>query len=315
MISRLRVSAGPDLVLKRLASLDCHGGAIPLAFWAITILTGAILAWAAWIYQGTKLASEAMLDTEARVMARSGVTVALHPQVTKFTALLTHDFTPDSGYKVEMIGEGGRLNLAWILTGEDPRKLNLFKQWLEYRGLDYYQREVLVDSLLDYVDSDDAVRVNGREAKDDYVPANRPLQSVDELKQVYGTDPLTRQPGWRDKLTLLSQGPIDVAAADEDVLRLIPGFGEARLQRFLQVRAGADQQFGTEDDVQFQNLEDVRSVMGLSQAQFQELGGLIMVNDPTWHLAAKGRSGKVIRQIEVVARKTGQNPQILSWKE
>jgi hypothetical protein len=301
--------------LRPLPCQSKFGGAIPLAFWGITILSGAILAWAGWIYQGTKMGAEAMLDLEARVMARSGISVALHPQVTKLTPLLIHDFTSDSGYKTEMLGEGGRLNLTWVLAGEELRKITLFKQWLEAKGMDFNQREQFVDCLLDYVDTDDAVRVNGLEAKDDYIPANRPLQSVDELKKVFGSGPLTSSPGWREQLTLLSQGPIDVAAAPESILRLIPGFGEARLQRFLQVRSGTDQTFGTEDDAQFRNLEDVRSVLGLSQAQFRELGGLIMVNDPTWHVTSSGRSGKVVRQIDVVARKTAQNPQILSWKE
>jgi hypothetical protein len=72
---------------------------------------------------------------------------------------------------------------------------------------------------------------------------------------------------------------------------------------------------GTIDDPEFKNLKEVQSFLGLGDAQFKELGGLVMLKDPTMHITSEGHSGNAYRQLEVVVRKAGANPQILSWKE
>ena len=129
------------------------------------------------------------------------------------------------------------------------------------------------------------------------------------------SDPLARSDGWKEALTLYSQGPIDLTAAEPDLLRMIPGLGEAQIQRFVQFRRGRDGVDGTLDDPEFKKLEEVQSFLGINAAQFKQLGGLISVKDQTMHVTSEGRSGNAYRQVEVVVLKTGGNPQILSWKE
>jgi hypothetical protein len=213
------------------------------------------------------------------------------------------------------VSEGGKLNLNWLIAGEEPRKLELLKQWLATMDLDFKEREVFVDCLLDYVDGDNDKRLNGIEDNDDYHPANRPLVSLDELTQVANAKLLTSKPGWREQLTIHSQGPIDLTAANENILRLIPGIGEARMQRFLQYRRGKDGEDGTIDDPEFKSVKELLSFLGLNERQGQELGGLISFKDPTMHITSVGTSGKVVRQVEVVAVKGGSNPVIRYWKE
>jgi hypothetical protein len=53
----------------------------------------------------------------------------------------------------------------------------------------------------------------------------------------------------------------------------------------------------------------------MSQAQFKPLSGLVVVKDQTQRIISEGRSANVVRQVEVVARKGGANPQIQYWKE
>jgi len=53
----------------------------------------------------------------------------------------------------------------------------------------------------------------------------------------------------------------------------------------------------------------------MNQAQWNALGGLIMLRDNTWQIISEGWSGKVVRQVTVVVRKGSQNPQIWNWKE
>ena len=138
-------------------------------------------------------------------MAHSGLAIALHPLVTKKTPLLEEELGEGMGYRVKMVSEGGKLNINWFIAGEDPRKLEVVKQWLATMDLDFKERETFLDSLLDYVDGDNDPHLNGIEDKDDYHPANRPLQSLDELTHVANGELLTSKPGWRDQLTIHSQ--------------------------------------------------------------------------------------------------------------
>jgi hypothetical protein len=267
------------------------------------------------IHGDLQVHSEGNRDVEARAMAHSGLALALHPLVTIKTPALEEDVAADLGYKVRITSEGGRLNINWLLRGEDPRKLTILKQWLENRGLEFQEREAFVDCLLDYVDGDDLKRLNGQETEGDYQPPNRELTSVDEIAQVANSGPLVSQAGWKDDLTIDSQGPIDLTAAPAETMRLLPGLGEARIAAFLTYRQGKDGLDGTIDDPEFKNLREIQSFLALSDTQFKELGGLVMQKDPTMRIISEGRAGNAYRQLEVVVRKAGASPQILSWKE
>jgi type II secretory pathway component PulK len=216
--------------------------------WALILLSSAVLIWARWMQHEIELGGVANREIEARAMAHSGVSVALHPLVTKQTPLLQEEFSERLGYRVRLVSEGGKLNIRWLLAEEDPRRITILKQWLERKGLDFKERETFVDCLLDYVDGDDLVRLNGMEDEGEYRPANRPLESVEEIAEVPGAEALVSKPGWKDELTIYSHGPIDVTAASPEILRLLPGLSEARIQRLIIVRQGPDKLDGTLDD-------------------------------------------------------------------
>jgi hypothetical protein len=297
-------------------SLSQQAAALLLVMWALVVLTAAVFTWASVLQGELQLHAEANRDVDARAMAHSGLAIAMHPLVTQNSPLLEEEMAPGLGYKVTIVSEGGRLNINWLLRGEEERKLTILKQWLEQHGLDYQQREAFVDSLLDYVDGDDVHRLNGVEDQGDYHPPNRELTSVDEIMQVANTEPLTSQPGWKDDLTIDSQGPIDLLAAPIEILRLLPGLGESRINAFITYRQGRDGIDGTIDDPEFKNLKEIQSFLGLSDAQFKEIGGLVGQKDPTMHILSEGHAGNAYRQLEVVVRKPASgNPQILSWKE
>lgn len=286
-----------------------------IVVWAIVLLSAAVFTWAKMIQQDIQISGGESRDLEARAMAHSGLAIGLHPLVSRKTPLLEEQLGDDMGYRVTMVSEGGKLNINWLIGGEEPRKLEILKQWLRQLGLNFKDTEVFVDSLLDYVDGDNDPHLNGVEDKEDYHPANRPLQSIDEITQVANSKLLTERPGWRDQLTIHSQGPIDITAANENVLRLIPGIGELPMQRFLKYRRGPDETDGTIDDPEFKTVADIFSFLGLNKAQGQEIGGLVGWKDPTMRITSVGTSAKVVRQVEVIARKGGSTPVILYWKE
>ncbi len=293
-----------------------RASALLLVLWALIVITAGVLVWASFIQQTLAVAGQQQNDTEARAMAHSGVNLALHPLVSKETPVLQAMAESDPGYRVQMVSEGGKLNINALLNGEDPVRIDLFKRWLESRGVEFNARERIVDCMLDWLDGDNLKRINGKEDTVGYHPPNRgQFLSVEEIAEVAGTEPLTSQPGWQDDLTVDSQGPIDLTSAEKNILRLLPGISDGGIDRFLKWRKGPDGIDGTLDDPKIEKLETVQAFLGMNKAQWGALGGLISLRDPNWHITVTGWSGKVVRQVEVVAAKGSQNPQIKKWKE
>lgn len=292
------------------------GSALLAVFWAIAVLALAISGWFFWLQERLRLYGEEGRSAEALAMAYSGVAMAMNPGVDRFSSLLQGEVGSGMGYRVEIEGEAARLNLAWLLNGEDRSKIHLFKQWLEnVMGLELKDRDRLVDCLLDYVDADSVVRLNGQEDGPGYHPANRMIQSLDELKRVPGMEPLLAIQGWRDQLTLETSGPIDLLEAPESILKLIPGLGDARVARLLMLRAGPDGELHTPDDPKFRDVDQLRSALGMDAKSWERIEKLATAGDQTIRIKSEGYSGKVVRQVEVVVRKGAGTPQIRAWIE
>lgn len=285
-------------------------------FWAVIVLTMAVGGWFMWVQQRVAQHGEDSRSVEALAMAHSGIALALNPKVDQYSSLLQAEVASGMGYRVSIESEGGRINLGWMVSGHDRARLGVLKQWLEFViGVDPLARDHLLDCLFDYIDADNIARPNGQEDSKDYHPANRMIQSLDELRRIPGMEPLLAYPGWQDLLTLESSGPLDLMEIPEEVLRLLPGFSEAHVQRWLQVRAGVDQIHHTEDDPKYKGADAVRQVLGIGTKQWEHLAPLVTVNEQTIRIRSEGYSGKVVRQVQVVVRKGSGTPQIRSWIE
>lgn len=296
-----------------------RGSTLLIALWALFLLSFIIFEWAKYEDKEIEMDGQANLAMQAKALAHSGVQVALHPGVTRMTPLLTADFGMGRSYHVTMVGEGGKLNINYLLAGEDPMKIAYLKQYLvTKRGLNFQQRETLVDCMLDWVDPNSRARhrLNGATDSENYHPAHRPFVSVDEIAQVKGSEPLVSQPNWKDDFTVVSSGPLDLEAAPADLIALVPGIGDARAQRFVKYRQGQDGIDGTKDDHVFHDINECISFLGLSQDQFAQISGLLSFHDPIVRIHSVGEAAKVDRQVDVVARKApGAPPQILQWTE
>ena len=303
--------------VRLVCRLPREGGSALLAvFWSIMVLTLAISGWFFWLQQRVQEHGDDARGAEAMAMAHSGYAVASNPKVDRFSSLLRAEPVTGMGFRVTVESEGGRINLAWVLTGNDAARRNLFKQWLEFViGVDLITRDRLMDCLMDYVDGDNITRPNGQEDSPTYHPANRMIQNLDELKRIPGLEPLTTYPGWKELLTLESTGPLDLMEIPEELLRLLPGFGETQVLRWLQIRAGQDQVLHTEDDPKYTTGDQVRAALGFGEKQWALLAPLVTVNERTVRIVCEGYSGKVVRQLQVVVRKGTGNQQIRSWIE
>jgi len=156
---------------------------------------------------------------------------------------------------------------------------------------------------------------NGAEEGQNYHPANTLLTRLDQLQKVKGWEEFTSDPEWDDELTLNSAGPVDLLWASRDVMLALPGMTEPIVDQFLQVRRGADGIDGTQDDAQFKTLDEVRSALGFSQEQFQQLATLVGFKDQVFRIVSVGKSADVERTVQMVVRKIGGRPQLITWKE
>jgi len=289
--------------------------ALLLSLWALFLLSAMLMSWALDIDSRLAVSGTENRILEAEAMAASGAEVAMHPAIRPGSRNLQGRLGPGQSYDARLTGEGGRLNINWLVAGENPLRIEMLRHYLEIKGVELNERDRMIDCLLDWVDPDDLVRLNGAEASDDYHPANTLLTRIDDLKKVKGWEAFTAAPGWEDELTVNSSGPVDVAWAPRDVLRAIPGMTDEIVDRFLQLRRGADGSDGTPDDATFKSLEDVRNALGISPQQFQALSPFISFKDSILRVVSTGRSANMTRVVQVVFRRAGTTAQLISWRE
>jgi hypothetical protein len=287
-----------------------------LSLWALFLLSAMVMSWALDIDSRLTLSGNANRVLAAEAMASSGAEVALHPSVVPGSPNLRQKMGDRDSYEVRIVGEGGRLNLNWLTAGEDPVRVGILRKYLELKGVDLNERDVMMDSLLDWVEPNAGLhRLNAPPETDDYHPAHAPLTSVDDLKKIFGWVEFTSKPGWDEDFTINSTGPIDLAWASRDVLRALPGMRDDFVDRFLQLRRGPDGIDGTADDTPFNNLADIQYALGFSPEQFQQLAALIGFKDQVFRIVSVGKSGNVMRTVEMVVRKSNNLPQLIAWKE
>ncbi|HEX8899011.1 MAG TPA: hypothetical protein VF751_09955 [Chthoniobacterales bacterium] len=304
-----------------------RAAAILLALWALFVLSAMIISWALDINSQLTISSSANRVLEAEAMACSGAEVALNPSIKAGSPLLHGYFPQNQSFDARITGEGGRLNLnaiaAAVIANPNSPYRELLRKYLEVKGIDLNERDHMIDCLLDWIDPDNLVRVNGAEDEAGYKPTNAPLKTLDEVKRIHGWEDFASQPDWDADFTLNStnqggaQGgvpQIDVNSASRDVLLSLPGFSEPIVDRLLELRRGPDNIEGTEDDVQL-SPADLQNLLGMRQDQFSQLAGLIAYDSVVKRVISTGKSGSASRTVRMVIFKNNSAIRLISWKE
>jgi general secretion pathway protein K len=306
------------MAAKRIMKMArARGAAIMLALWALFLLSAMVISWALDIDTQLTISGNAHRVVEATAMAASGAEVALHPGVKPNAPVLRGGLAPGQSYETRITGEGGRVNLNYLVAPpENPARIEFLRKYLETKGVDLNERDQMIDCLLDWVDPENLVRLNGAEDDGDYKPPNRILMSLEEVKRVRGWGEFTSRPDWDAELTLKSTGPIDLNWASRDVLISLPGMSDPRVDQFLSIRKGPDGLEGTEDDVNF-DIQEAALAFGIPQAQLVASGLVAQQPDPVMRVESIGKSGAVTRTVRMVIRKTGNSIQLIpgTWKE
>ncbi|HZR06789.1 MAG TPA: hypothetical protein VFA61_13265 [Candidatus Udaeobacter sp.] len=340
-----------------LNSKSRSGAALMLALWALFLLSAMVISWALDIDSRLAVSGNASRVLDAEAMASSGADVALaeaaRPSPAPNSPNLHRQLDRGLSYDVQITGEEGRLDLNWLTLNEDPTKRAILQQYLTLKGVDLNDIDTMIDSLLDWVSPGQGIHhLNACPETDDYHPPHAPLTSVDDLKKICGWEKFTATPGWEEDFTVLplsalGQYRIDLAWASRDVLRalsaVLPGIGDDKVDRFLQLRRGADGIDGTADDYQFGATAqgsassvptgssippEVLTTLGLNQQQFkQPLPGtatsiekLITFKGPILRVVSAGKSGDVTRSVQMIISRASLggavgHPLVISWKE
>src|ERR1044071_2632732 len=306
------------------------GAALLLSLWALFLLAGVVIAWALNINSRLTVSSTANRVLSAEAMASSGAEVALNPIIKPASANLHRKMGSES-YDVQMTGECGRFNLNLLAPGgvENPVLIAALRQYLNIKGVDLNDLDVMMDSLLDWITPTKGLhRLNAPDETDDYRPTHAALTSVDELKRIAGWADYTSQPGWDEDFTTIIGGcqQIDAAYASRDVLRAL-GIPDEFVDRFLQARRGPDALDGTADDPQMDQ-QTAFSLLGLAgvgtgkspQTIGNGIQSLIVFKspNPVFRIVSVGKSGDVTRSVEMIVLKQASGvgrPQVFSWKE
>src|SRR5438132_4390656 len=156
------------------------GAALLLALWALFLLSAMVIAWALNINSRLAVSSNANRALAAEAMASSGADVALSREISPSSPNLHRQMGAAEGYDVQMSGECGRLNLNFLTQGEDPNKLQILRQYLNLKGVELNEQDLMIDSLLDWVSRNRGLQhLNACPETDDYHPPHQQLGSVD----------------------------------------------------------------------------------------------------------------------------------------
>jgi len=295
------------------------GAALMAVLWIVALLIALVTTTSLLVMQDVEYDATRSQIFRARLLAETGVSLAMHPDVRPEDPLLHQMLEGDEELHVEVTGEDGRLNPNVLLLREDRDTLRrVFRYW----GIeDLPTADALINYLLDWIDADVFERSPGAEARAygrPGMPFNRPFRSVDEMTLVKGMDVIeSLYPNWRDWFSIHASGVLDVNEAAPEIVSAVTGADLVMCQQFQARRLGPDGIRNTEDDLPAPDLSTAMARLGIAGNPAQ-LAAVISVQSNTRRIVSTARVGKLTREIALVMRRLpgrGGSPGILWLSE
>lgn len=327
--SRFRI---PKAAFRNSRLRSCFGGqasgvALIIVLWVITILGVIALEFCFAMRTELNITKNFKEEVQLYAMAEGGIHRAIaelvlkhDPRIQQMKKNATGEEIPsekkewmadgrlytlpfDQGVnEIRIMGEAGKVNINAV-----PEKT--LRTILTQLGLEGEKRDIVADSILDWRDPDDFMRLNGAEndyyqsLKEPYNCKNGNLDSVEELLLVKGVTPelfygrkaikkeeegASEKPpadriGLKDIFSIYSLGgQIDINCATLPVLRVVLGIPKDLAQRILKARE--EKGFQHQQDL-LQRVPDLAPFMG-------EIAGLITYQSalPFYTIESRGKS-------------------------
>ncbi len=295
-----------------------RGSTLLIVFWAVAVMSICVLGLVEYLYSDFDETTALKKESRTRQLAESGLAVALNPMVTRIDPLLRQTIAPGESFDVRLRSEGGRLNINTVIqNGRWITLQNLFEEW-GMEATDIANLMVGFRNRVVFVSDTSGSQPAEGQPPEGQQPSGAAVlfQSVDDMLIVPGMDAVTRaKPNWRDYFTIWSDGPLDLNDAPADLIAAVTGIGMVRAQQFVSARNGPDGLPDTDDDLIFTNLDQARSLLGMSPEEFAQYQGILSVQDSTSRIESTGALGKFQRKITVVVRRNASPPIFLLWQE
>lgn len=245
-------------------------------------------------------------EFQALHLAECGIAIGLHPQIKPGDPALKQTVGSDSGFEVNITSEGSRIPVNY-LTDSRFRDIvyNLFIIW----KVPVQEAETAVDSLADWVDTNDEQRTSGAES--DYYkgqgfpdfPRQQGFGSLDEMLLSRGMDAIERaKPDWRNYFSVHGDGLIDLNYAPKEILMAVGDVEESGAEALIRERNGPDGIANTEDDVTL-STNKATQLMGMDANKGQSLSSLLTTDHLTRRVESTGRVGERTYKVIVIARR------------
>ncbi|MGB0327849.1 MAG: general secretion pathway protein GspK [Akkermansiaceae bacterium] len=296
-----------------------RGSTLVAVLWIMAVMSLALVATVKITSYQTDVAGSQMNGIDARQYADMGLNLASNPAVEEWDPILNwiDPETGNSGFNVKILSEGARFNINFILFSEDKALIRLI---LDEWGIDFDTSSEIADALIDWIDTNDDVQLNGAEVEyyegQGYLdrPFNRPFYNLDEMRLVRGMDIVeAANPNWRDWFTCWSSGGLDINEADA---RLIAVATESNIEEaiaLVDIVDGPDGIRNTEDD------QPIDVASALAQLGVVDPTGVIQArlnaNDQVSRIESIGFVGAIRRKLVLVLNNRRQNPTILDRRE
>ena len=344
-----------------------RGIALIIVMIAIFVLSVMAAGFALSMKVETKLAQNAQNEEQLLWLGRSGVELArwvLAQEKCPYDSL-NQIWAGGPGADCETNGPLAGISLDNYQIGDGTvslkivdleRKVNIntaspavLQQALNLMGVSPDEMSIISDSILDWIDTDDASHLSGAESDyyqrltPPYYAKNAPIDDLSELLLVrgisehpeiyWGGSAPNRPPavfqhklgfghspgqapdypfGLKDVFTPVSTGRINVNTADANVLQMIPGVDEALAQNIIKVRNGPD----GAGDTPFTRVNQL-AMAELNPQLISQLIGICDVHSSTFEVHVTARVGDSKREyIAILLRNSGTDIQVLSfyWK-
>jgi len=261
--------------------------------------------------------------SRARQLAGAGVAIGLHPLVNRGDPLLNQTLrAPDEKFEVHLHSEGGRLNINTIVQSQKWQVLHdLCSVW----GMQETDTAKVVSDFQTWTKPDKWEELESAQTgvREIVAPgqAASPLsphlfRSLAEMLMVPGINLMAAaKPDWQDYFTVWSDGKLDMTEAPADLIMAVCGVGSMQAQRFVNVRLGPDGRAGTDDDVIFHDMEQVRQALGMPQAAFEKIQDLVSLQDSVTRIESMGSIGTYQQKVIVVCRRNSNPPVYFLWQE
>jgi general secretion pathway protein K len=297
-----------------------NGSSLVAVLALISILAMASIAAIRVVTFDVELATAKVHGFRARQLAEMGIAVASNPAIKRTDPLLKQLAEEGGeGFEARIISEGEKFNINAIVLRQDEGFLkSLFIDW----GLTLEEAQQLTDALIDWVDGNDEVGLNGAEV--DYYteqgrlnqPFNRPFYDLDEVRLVRGMDYIeVLKPDWRNWFTIWSAGALDLNEASAELIAAAAEITVEEAAIVPETVRGPDGLRDTDDDAPFQSAEQALALLGVDATLRPEVSARMTVNDTTTRLESIGSVAGARRKITVIVRNRTGRPAVLERTE